>query len=342
MTAEKKMRQPDFKNLEAVLECRQPDRPTLFEFYIENNISTKLANQQAKSTWDCAWNYELLIPAMMRAGYDYITMHGSEFCFPVERVQAQSASMNTGILSDRNDLHAYPFVDPDKCDYSRLAGAEKALPKGMKIIAFGAGGILENAISLVGYENLCYSIYEDPAFVRELFTEIGQRFVAYYDHCLSFDGVAAIISNDDWGFNTGTMFAPDDLRKYVFPWHKIIAEHAHRAGKKIILHSCGNLDLVWDDIIHDMKFDGKHSYEDNICPVEDMYQKLKGKIAVLGGIDMDFVCRKTPQQVYDRCKKMVDKATTGYALGTGNSIPNYVPPENFEAMIRAVNPDFHW
>ena len=336
------MRNPDFRNLEAVLECKEPARPTLFEFFIENTISEKLAGMPAKSGWDCAWNYELLIPAMQHAGYDYITMHGSEFCFPVDRPQAQSASMNTGILSNRKDLQNYPFIDPDKCDYSRLAGAEKHLPKGMKIIAFGAGGILENAISLVGYENLCYAVYEDPDFVETLFKEIGERFVAYYDRCLAFDSVAAIVSNDDWGFNTATMLSPEHMRKYVFPWHKKIVEHAHSQGKKAILHSCGNLDLVWDDIINDMKFDGKHSYEDKICPVEEMYPRLQGKIAVLGGIDLDFVCRKTPQEIYERCKNMVDGAKTGYALGTGNSIPNYVPPENFAAMLRAANTDFHW
>ncbi len=46
-----------------------------------------------------------------------------------------------------------------------------------------------------------------------------------------------------------------------------------------------------EDIICDMKFDGKHSYEDNIIPVEEAYRRWGGRIAILGGIDVDFLIR---------------------------------------------------
>ena len=87
-----------------------------------------------------------------------------------------------------------------------------------------------------------------------------------------------------------------------------------------------------------MKYDAKHSYEDTILPVEAAYQKYGGRIAILGGLDLDFVCRSTPEEVYRRAAAMVEqtKDRGGYALGTGNSIPEYTPVENFLAMIRAV------
>ena len=79
-----------------------------------------------------------------------------------------------------------------------------------------------------------------------------------------------------------------------------------------------------------------HSYEDNIEPVEKFYPRYKDRIAVLGGIDLDFVCRSAPDEVFERSRNMVESAASGYALGSGNSIPEYVPIENYMAMIAAV------
>ena len=58
-------REPNFDNLLKVLQRKEPERPTLFEFYLDNEISEKLTGQKAKSAWDCSWNYEMIIPAMI-------------------------------------------------------------------------------------------------------------------------------------------------------------------------------------------------------------------------------------------------------------------------------------
>jgi len=73
--------------------------------------------------------------------------------------------------------------------------------------------------------------------------------------------------------------------------------------------------------------------------VEDAYERWGGRIAILGGIDVDFVCRSTPEQIRERSRAMLKRAQKrgGYALGTGNSVPEYVPDENYLAMISVVN-----
>ena len=114
-----------------------------------------------------------------------------------------------------------------------------------------------------------------------------------------------------------------------------MVEAIHKNRKFAILHSCGNLEAVMDNVVHDLKYDGKHSYEDTIIPVEDFWQQWHSKIAVLGGIDVDFLTRSTPEYITKRCTKMLE--TTGlnsYALGSGNSITGYVPLENYLAMIK--------
>ena len=58
----------------------------------------------------------------------------------------------------------------------------------------------------------------------------------------------------------------------------------------------------------------------------------------LGGIDMNFLVTRTPEEVYDRSRRMLERTweSGGYALGSGNSIPEYVPYENYLAMNRAA------
>jgi uroporphyrinogen decarboxylase len=134
------------------------------------------------------------------------------------------------------------------------------------------------------------------------------------------------------------MLPPDVLRKYVFPWYKKIVAMAHEKNKYALLHSCGYYHDIIDDIINDMKFDGKHSFEDKIVPVEKAYLDLKGKIAVVGGIDVNFLTRASKEEVYERAVKLLrlTKEAGGFALGSGNSIPDFIPLENYLAMLQAA------
>lgn len=204
----------------------------------------------------------------------------------------------------------------------------------MKLIPFGPGGVLENVISLTGFENLCFMGVDNPELMKNIFNEVGSRLVEFYKKCGSLESVGAMISNDDWGFKTQTMLSPDDMKKYVIPWHKKICEAIHQAGKPAILHSCGNLKAVMDNVI-DIGYDGKHSFEDSICPVEEAYETWGERIAVLGGIDMDFLSRAESDKIKKRSIEMLDRASSrgSYALGSGNSIPDYIPFRNFKAMI---------
>ena len=339
------MSTPNFENLLKVLHRQIPDRPTLFEFFLNPPLYEKLAGPDALAQ-DPNWQWGSLSPvtitAYTNAGYDYLTVYGSEIRFQPKRTGATvkaTISLNQGdSISDRDTFNAFNWPDPDAQDYSRLETATQLLPQGMKLIVWGPGGVLENAIALVGFERLCMMLVDDAPLAQDVLDAIGQRLVRYYEICASYDSVGALISNDDWGFKTQTMLSPADMRKFVFPWHKKIAQAIHAANKPAILHSCGKLDEVMDDIIDDMKYDAKHSFEDTIEPVEKAYDRYSDRIAILGGIDMDFACRSNPDQIKKRCQAMLAKTEKkgAYALGTGNSVPEYVPDENYLAMIETV------
>ena len=334
-------RRPDFNNLLAVLKGERPSRPTLFEFIIDESIGQQLTKGIHYEESDPFAAYKRRADMFRIAGYDFVAMTGSDLSIvhrKGQKEQSESVSLNGGWIADRADFDAFPWTDVDKGDFSRLEAVAAYIPDGMKIIPFGPDGVLENVISLTGYEGLCYMLYEDPDLVEALFAEVGKRLVRYYEICGQNKAVGAMVSNDDWGFNTQPMLSVKDMQKYVFPWHKKIVEAIHAAGVPAILHSCGNPTALMDDIVHTMKFDGRHSYEDNIIPVETAYDRYSSEIAILGGLDINFLCTASPEQVYNRAAAMLERTRERgrYALGSGNSVPPYVSFENYLAMIAAA------
>ncbi len=323
----------------AVLACNKPSRPTLFEFFLNEPLNERLTGEKLNADSSALDHNRRNMHAYHKAGYDYVTIL-ARYSFARNQIHHEKTiSLNEGfMITDRASFDAYPWTNPEDGDYSAIDRLGKELPEGMKFIGFGPGGVLENLISLLGFDNLCFMLADDPELAQDVVDAVGSRLVRYYQMLAQFDTIGAMISNDDWGFKTQTMLSPDDMRKYIIPWHRKIAKTIHDSGRPAILHSCGNLGELMDDIIDDIGYDAKHSYEDTIQPVEAAYEQWGRRIAILGGIDVDFICRNPPDAVRERSRKMLDLASErgGYALGSGNSIPDYVPQDGYLAMISAA------
>jgi len=335
------MREANFDELLKVLDKKAPSRPTLFEFFLNQPLYESLAGAAVCAKTDELRERRIRLHAFKNAGYDYATIHPPEgMTFKTNDIDHdKTISLNAySTISARASFDAYPWPEPDHLDYAVYERLDKELPDGMKMIVCGPGGVLENVIRLMGYDALCMMTVDDPDLAKQVFDAVGSRLVRHYELAAQFDSVGALISNDDWGFKTQTMLSPETFRELLIPWHKKIAAACHAAGKPVILHSCGNLKAVMDDIIDDIGYDGKHSYEDTIQPVEQAYEQYHERIAIMGGLDLDFVCRETPANVAKRARAMLERSASrgGYALGTGNSVPEYVPRENYFAMINAA------
>ena len=143
---------------------------------------------------------------------------------------------------------------------------------------------------------------------------------------------------DDLGFKTSTLVSPDTIRRHIIPQYRRVIDLIHASGRPFLWHSCGNIFAIMDDMI-EIGIDAKHSNEDNIALFDDWITRYGDRIGLLGGIDLDLLCRETPEAIFSqalRDGKRFRRQAKGYALGSGNSIPDYVPPDSYLALVRAA------
>lgn len=281
-------------------------------------------------------------------GYDYVrySLEGQEWPLRYDTAQdtaplARDAgrhfvNLHQGPISSWETFEAYPWPDPEKASTAGLEWLSAHLPENMCIMGSGGFGHFAEHLSwLMGYETLCMALCEN----RELVTAIADRLNAYYRvfmaRLLRFERVGITWGSDDMGFRTGTLISPADMRAFVLPGHKEMAAMAHAAGRPYLLHSCGNLSDIMEDLIEEVRIDGKHSFEDVIENVVDAKRQYGGRIAILGGIDVDFLCRSGEAAVRKRVRETLEACHPGggYVLGTGNSVANYIPVDNYLAML---------
>ena len=334
------MRTPDFEhNLLPALRGEKPARATLFELFLYQELYETLAGHGCEPGDPLSYK-KMVVDAMAAGGYDYAPFLLPGFWLPKkDRDQVKTKSLNgSAIIYDRESFDAYVWPDVNDYDLTILDKLDDYMPAGMKLCLRGPGGVLENTISILGYDNLCYLLYDDPELVQAVTDKVGETLLNYYRAMAEHPAIGFLCSNDDWGFNTQTFLSPEAMRQYIFPWHKKIVEAAHAAGKPCMLHSCGEFRAVIGDIVEDLGFDARHSYEDNIWPVEDAYEALHGRITVMGGIDMNLMTVGTPEAVYTRARAMLERTADrgGYVLGTGNSVAPYIPTANYMALRQAA------
>ncbi len=277
-------------------------------------------------------------------GYDLIRIHLPGAEFPMEIPGRESTERrgdqgylvheHAGPIQTPEDMEAYPWPDIARLDTRPFEWAERHMPGGMKAFDL-TSQFFECACWLMGYESFFLNMLEEPEFVEELLARIARVYHDYTRLLCSFDCVGAVWAADDMGFKTQTMASPDWLRANILPLHKEAARIAHDHGKLYFLHSCGKIDPLMDELIGDVGIDAKHSFEDAVVPVEDAWDRWGGRIGIIGGVDVDFLSRATPEQVRSRVRTILEHCHAGgrYALGSGNSITTYIPLENYLAML---------
>jgi uroporphyrinogen decarboxylase len=245
------------------------------------------------------------------------------------------ADEHQGAIMSWEDFEKYPWPKVEEYDFSRYEYLNAHLPDGMGLISSHGGGVFEHLSWIMSFEGLCTALMEQPDLVAAVAERLGRLMENFYTHILDLDRLIVLFPGDDMGYRSATMISPRDLRKYTLPWHARFAAMAHAKGLPYFLHSCGNLHAIMEDLISDVKIDGKHSYEDAILPVQDFQFRYGSRIAVLGGLDINILSGRPPDEVRRHVRFLIDTCHPRgrYAIGSGNSVPSYVPAENYLTMI---------
>ena len=343
--------EPDFDRLRRVL-LRQglPDRVPFIELFADVEIIAAVLGETVIYADGGLESREAALRQRIRfcqtLGYDYVNAHpGLGFVVPAGRLVAEDTAAlsrgqrgwvneSEGVIATMDDFETYPWPTPESVDYSDLEFVARHLPEGMQIIA-ATSGIMEWVMWLMGFAPFAIALYDQPELVEAMFQRIGDLFANVYDTLAAMPAVGAVFLGDDMGYKPGTFILPYQIRHYVFPRQKRLVDITHGHGKPFLLHACGNLAAVMDDLIDDVGIDGKHSYEDTFLPVSEAKELYGDRVAILGGVDVDFLCHGSEEEVRSYTRRVLEACMPGggYALGTGNSVANYIPVRNYLAML---------
>jgi uroporphyrinogen decarboxylase len=344
---------PDY---EALVDCikrvRTPERVHHIELYLDPEVQQSLCDRfdlgKDLNPYDPYYYEKRQIALQSFLGYDYVRCSVDGLEMPLVRETAADTALLTrgggrtfvnehrGLITTWEEFEAYPWPDPHKVSTRALEWYERNLPDNMCVIGSGSFAHFAEFINwLMGYETLCIALFEN----RELVQAIADRLLDIYEivleQMLQFERIKIIWGSDDMGFRSSTLISPADLRAFVFPGHRKMAQMSHAAGRPYLLHACGNLSLIMEDLIEDVGIDAKHSFEDTIELVQDTKRLYGDRIALLGGIDVDFLCRSDELAIRQRVRETLEvcQPDGGYCLGTGNSVANYIPVENYLIML---------
>ncbi|MHB1157805.1 MAG: uroporphyrinogen decarboxylase family protein [Phycisphaerales bacterium] len=247
-----------------------------------------------------------------------------------------SASEERVVIRNTEDFERYAWPSESApIDFAPFEIVSELLPDGAKIVGGVCMGPYEWASSMLGTEGMSFALVDQPELVRAVFKKLGDLIVAADKVLAQMDGIGALRQGDDLGFRTSTFLSPDLLREMVFPIYRRMTDVAHAAGKPFVLHSCGQLAAVYDDLIDTCRIDAKHSFEEAIMPVEQFKAKYGRRVTPLGGLDVDMICRGSESQIHAYTRDKIEKcfADGHWAIGTGNSLTDYMPIENYKIVL---------
>jgi uroporphyrinogen decarboxylase len=242
--------------------------------------------------------------------------------------------LHRGIISNREEYQAYHWPSPEEISIFPVEWVATQMPEGMKVMLV-CTGIFEDLKQLMGFETLAYATADDPELVDDILEQLTRVSEYTVGLAAAHPATGAVFYGEDMGFHGGTLLSPSFMKRHVIPRHKRIADACHQHGKPFLLHSCGKVTALMDDLIDVVGIDAKHSFEDKILPVEECYALWGDRISIIGGVDMDLLTRGSEGEVRARTRRILEVCAPGggYCMGSGNSVANYAKLENYYALI---------
>ncbi|MCL2740630.1 MAG: hypothetical protein FWE70_00760 [Oscillospiraceae bacterium] len=330
---------PCFERLRRTLTLEgKPDRLPLSDFSIDGSVMSWVLGLDggAGRRGGRALTRGEVLEFFIASGYDYVCI------WPHYDFLVSSASDREGMgrIRTMGDLMGgdWPWRDLDSVSYGNLTDMAAIMPEEMKVIIL-SHDIFTWVWEDMGFTHFCNCLYEDMGLVEELFRQIGHAVCTITERAAEAlgDRLGAIWYADDLAFNTGTFVDPKVYRDNLFPWVRRISSLASSMGAPLIYHSDGLLWDVFDDFA-DMGVSAIHPLEPKAMDAAEVKARRGGQFCLMGNVDLDLLSRGTPEEVADMVADRIGVLGRGggYCVGSSNTVPAYVNPLNFKAMVEAT------
>ena len=348
--------EPDKQRMVAALKGQKTDRVPNFDVLIEDAHVTKLLGRYAGNTvavgGDPAKGSEAAVGTRPMYPKDYIELCHvigqdmivcAEFWTPIKTADRDG---NVKLLNDRSfkskadlDRVIWP-TEKDMEEPLRYVREYVEAARDTKIgVAFCPPCIFQTLYEFViGWNDAMVMIYED----QELFGELMSRSADYAAE-LSRKAIAAgvdfLFTADDFAYNKGLFVRPEVFQSVWRPHFDRIMEPARQAGIPLLFHSDGKIDDAMEMLLN-MGIDGITPMDPSGVDYRDYKKRYGDRVTFFGNIDITWpLVKGTPadveKDVIDHMEAM--KPGGRWVAGSSHSIVNYIPHENFIAMINAIH-----
>ena len=179
-------------------------------------------------------------------------------------------------------LAGYRFPDPlDARFFADIP--DKIARFGDRFRVFQIGfSLYERAWTLRGMEHLMTDFYDHPQFVHELLGRIADYNIAQVRQALNYD-IDAVYFGDDWGQQHGLQMGPRLWREFIRPQLQRMYGVVRAAGKFVMIHSCGDVDELFDDLIA-IGLNCFNPFQPEVMDVCGLLPRYRGRLAFHGGL----------------------------------------------------------
>jgi uroporphyrinogen decarboxylase len=237
------------------------------------------------------------------------------------------------------EVEAYPWPNPDYLNFDSCLKELRQAGDVYRMSGFWTC-FYHNVSDLFGMEEYLVKMFTHPEVVEAVtdkvcnfYHEANERLFA-----VAGDEIDGFFFGNDFGTQQSLICGPEQFDQFLLPWLSRFTEQGHRHGHQVILHSCGAIHPVIEQLIA-AGVDCLHPLQAlaRDMDAETLARDFKGRIAFMGGIDMqNLLTHGTPEQICAEVHRVRGILGPNLIISPSHEaiLPD-VPPANLEAMARA-------
>jgi len=188
------------------------------------------------------------------------------------------------VLLPEPDISSFTFPDPeDHLFFENVPENIEEKSDMFRVFQIGFS-LFERAWSLRGMQNLLQDFLIHPDFAHDLLRIIADFNIRQVHKALKFD-IDAIYFGDDWGQQQGLIMGYDIWKKFIYPELKRMYHEVKNAGKYVMIHCCGDVDELFDDLI-EAGIDCFNPFQPEVMDVKSLIKDYRGKLTFHGGLSI--------------------------------------------------------